>query len=193
MQHASLNSWTYFFNDTGSHFEELRYPPVWLARLRLQMSVARRRHGSLWRNKQGEFWAAFLFQYSFFSLRFQHHNFSFQHQHLVARCSSSIHNCQQSTSDHNWLPHKQTTNHIWKKKDVSFLSISLSPFCQRTSHSWHRKQRINSYVWGATQQSHPYSLAKCKCAHQTNFTISNSRYKLANARRPLHLLTFLVA
>ena len=37
-----------------------------------------------------------------YSLMFQHHNFRFQHQQiLVARCSSSIHNCEQRTSLHS--------------------------------------------------------------------------------------------
>jgi len=70
---------------------------------------------------------ALLFQYSVFTE-------VSAPQLLDARCSSSIYNREQRTSPHNWLYHKQTSNHTWKKKYVSFLSLSLSPFCQRTSY-----------------------------------------------------------
>jgi len=36
-------------------------------------------------------------------------------------------------------------------------------------------------------------VCKCTCAHQTNFTSYPSIYKLANARWPVYILTFLVA
>jgi len=29
---------------------------------------------------------------------------------------------------------EETSNHVWKKKDVSIPSLSLSPLCQRTSY-----------------------------------------------------------
>jgi len=51
--------------------------------------------------------------------------------------------------------------------------------------------RESILMWeGATQQSHTYSLASARVhSKQTSLSI----YKLANARRPVYLLTFLVA
>ena len=128
-------SWFIFINKRTYQFN----PSVWLARLRLQLFVARRRHGSLSRNVQEELEAALHFSTLFTEVPAP--------TTWVARCSSRIHKREQRTSLHNWLPPKPK----WYRYQQWTLA-----------HSWHRKQRINPYVGEVTQQSDPYSLASAR-------------------------------
>ena len=105
-----------------------------------------------------------------YSLRFQQHKFQLLAVHLAFTTANSVHLC--------------TTDYLISFSDTDTISEHL-PTADIAENQFicERGKSAVSFI----------QPGKCKCAHQTNFTSSFSIYRLANARRPVYLLTFLVA
>ena len=69
----------------------------------------------------------------------------------------------------------------------------FSTFCQRTSHSWHRKQRINSHIWKAQLNSLTPITWQVHMCTPNKLYLFPLNISTSNVRRPVYLLTFLVA
>jgi len=96
--------------------------------------------------------------------------------HLAFTTVNSVHLC--------------TTDYLISLSDTDTNSkhLPIADIANRESiHMW--EGQLNSLIHIAWQ----VHVCKCTCAHQTNFASSLSIYKLANARRPVYLLMFLVA
>jgi len=95
---------------------------VWLARLRLQLSVACRVARIPLKEYTGGIRSRFALSLLFIHWGASTSNVWLLVVHLAFTTANSVH---LTTT----LPHKQTSKHIWKKKDVSIPSFSLFPFC----------------------------------------------------------------